>query len=107
LQRSVTDPQWFIGKVWMMESGSWEVPVEVTGVQGTGKLAIPVPVFARRTLPMEKSLGSLLVGLMLFLSVGIVAIAGAAAREGGLAASATPSARNRRLGRIAMALAGA
>src|ERR1700723_3181544 len=104
LQPSVTDPQWFIGKVWMMESGSWEVRVQVTGVQGTGKLAIPVPVFARRTLPMEKSLGSLLVGLMLFLTVGIVAIAGAAAREGGLAASATASAGNRRLGWIAMAL---
>ena len=97
LQPSLTDPQWFIGKVWMMESGSWEVRLEVTGVQGAGKLAIPVPVFARRTLPMEKSLGSLLVGLMLFLSVGIVAIAGAAAREGGLAASATPSVRNRRI----------
>jgi hypothetical protein len=105
LQPSLTDPQWFIGKVWMMESGSWEVRVEATGAQGTGKLAIPVPVYARRTLPMEKSLGSLLVGLMLFLSVGIVAIAGAAAREGGLAASTTPSARNRRLGRIAMAVA--
>jgi hypothetical protein len=105
LQRSQADPQWFSGKVWMMESGSWEVRVEVAGDQGAGKLAVPVPVFARRTLPMEKALGALLFGLMVFLAVGIVFIAGAAAREGGLAAAAVPSGRNRRLGQIAMAVA--
>jgi hypothetical protein len=105
LQPSAADPQWFTGKVWMMESGSWEVRVEVAGTQGTGKLAIPVPVFARRTLPMEKVLGALLFGLMLFLSIGIVSIAGTAAREGGLAAAELPSPRNRRIGYIAMAVA--
>src|SRR5260370_11401756 len=97
LQPSAADPQWFTGKVWMMESGSWEVRVEVAGTQGTGKLAIPVPVFARRTLPMEKALGALLFGLMLFLSIGIVSIAGTAAREGGLAAAELPSSRNQRI----------
>jgi hypothetical protein len=105
LQPSATDPQWFTGKVWMMESGSWELRVEAAGTRGTGKLAVPVPVFARRTLPMEKALGALLFGLMLFLSIGIVSIAGAAAREGGLAAGEVPSPRNRRLGHIAMAVA--
>ena len=105
LQPSAADPQWFTGRVWMMESGSWEVRVEVAGTQGTGKLAVPVPVFARRTLPMEKALAALLFGLMLFLSTGVVSIAGAAAREGGLEAAATPSPRDRRLGRIAMAFA--
>jgi hypothetical protein len=104
LQSSSADPQWFTGKVWMMESGSWEVRIEVSGAHGTGKLAVPVPVFARRTLPMEKALGTLLFGLMLFLSIGIVSIAGAAAREGGLAASAIPSGHDRRFGRIAMAV---
>jgi hypothetical protein len=105
LQPSGADPQWYTGKVWMMESGSWEVRVEAAGTQGTGKLAIPVPVFARRTLPMEKALGALLFGLMLFLSIGIVSIAGAAAREGGLAAAEIPSPRSRRFGHIAIAVA--
>ena len=105
LQPSAVDPQAFTGKVWLMESGSWEVRVEVAGAQGTGKLAVPVPVFARRTLPMEKALGTLLFGLMLFLSIGIVSIAGAAAREGGLPAAETPAPRNRLLGRVAMAVA--
>jgi len=105
LEPSVADPQWFTGKVWLMESGSWEVRFAVAGTQGLGKMAVPVPVFARRTLPMEKALGALLLGLMLFLSVGIISIAGAAAREGGLAPAVIPSPRHRRLGRIAMLLA--
>jgi hypothetical protein len=105
LQPSAADPQWFTGNIWMMESGSWEVRVEVAGTQGTGRMAVPVPVFARRTLPMEKALAALLFGLMLFLSTGIVSIAGAAARQGGLEAAATPSRRDRRLGRIAMVFA--
>jgi hypothetical protein len=104
LMQRAADPQWFTGKVWLMESGSWEVRVEVSGPQGIGKLAVPVPVFARRTLPMQKALGTLLFGLMLALSIGIVSIAGAAAREGGLGAAAIPSSRNKRGGRIAMAI---
>jgi hypothetical protein len=103
LEPSAVDPQWLTGRVWMMESGSWEVRLEVRGNQGNGKLAVPVPVFARRTLPMEKPLGSLLFGLLLFLSIGIVSIAGAAAREGGLACGTVPSRRNRRVGQAAMA----
>src|SRR5260370_25271468 len=53
---------------------------------------------------MEKALGALLFGLMLFLSIGIVSIAGTAARESGLAAAEIPSPRNRRIGHIAMAV---
>lgn len=105
--RPGADPQWFTGKVWLMESGSWEIRVEVSGPQGIGKLAVPVPAFARRTLPMQKALGVLLFALMLVLCIGIVSIAGAAAREGGLPAAAIPSARNRRFGRIAMTVSAA
>jgi hypothetical protein len=104
MQSSAADPQWFTGKVWLMESGSWEIRAEAVGPQGTGKIAIPVPAFARRTLPMQRALGALLFGLMLALALGIVSIAGAAAREGELQAGATPLPKSRRLGRIAMAV---
>jgi len=107
MQPSAGNPQWFTGKVWLMESGAWEIRAEVAGPKGVGKLAVPVPAYARRTLPMQPSLGALLFALMLFLSVGIVSIAGAAAREGVLAPAASPSPGNRRLGRIAMAIAAA
>ena len=106
LMQLAADPQWFNGRVWLMESGSWEVRVEAYGPQGTGNLAVPVPAFARRTLPMQKTLGTLLFVLMVALGVGIVSIAGAAAREGGLGPAAIPSQQNKRLARIAMAVAG-
>ena len=101
------DPQSFTGKVWMMESGAWEVRAEVSGTQGVGTVAVPVPAFARRTLPMQKALGVLLFGLMLVLSIGIISIAGAAAREGVVRPGAEPLPRQRRLGKIAMAVAAA
>ena len=107
LMQPSADSQWFTGKVWLMESGSWEVRVEVSGPQGIGRLAVPVPAFARRTLPMQKALGILLFGLMLLLSIGIISIAGAAAREGGLRGGTSPSPQNRRLGRLAMAISAA
>jgi hypothetical protein len=102
MQRSADDPQWFTGSVWLMASGSWEIRAEVAGSQGTGKLGIPVPAFARRTLPMQMALGILLFVLMLVLAFGIVSIARAAAQEGSVPARSTAPPRSRRPGRIAM-----
>jgi hypothetical protein len=99
------DPQSFTGKVWLMASGSWEVRADVEGPQGAGKLAVPVPAFARRTLPMQKTLGVLLFGLMLFLVLGVVAIAGAAAGEGSVNPGTAPGTKSIRRGRIAMLVA--
>ena len=89
------------GNVWLMESGAWDIRVEVSGSQGTGKMAVPVAAYASRTLPMQKALAVLLFGLMLFLAIGIVSIAGAAAREAVLSPGISASSKNRRSGRIA------
>jgi hypothetical protein len=107
MQPVAGDPQSFSGKVWLMASGSWEIRVQADGPQGKGELALPVPAFARRTLPMQKALGGLLFGLMLFLSFGVVAIAGAAAREGQLQPGDPGSDKNKRTGRIATAVTAA
>ena len=88
-----------------MASGSWEIRMDVEGTQGKARLAVPVPSFARRTLPMQRTLGALLLGLMLFLSLGMVSIAGAAVREGVLDPGVPASARQVRYGHIAMAIA--
>jgi len=66
--RSKQDPQFFTGSLWLMESGALKVRVSVEGSKGKGELAVPVPAFAQRTLPMERSLGGILFGLMLFLT---------------------------------------
>lgn len=75
------DPQFFTGKIWLMESGSWQVRIEADGEGGSGTVAVPVPAAARSTLPMQTALGALLFGLMLLLVAAIVTIAGAARRE--------------------------
>jgi hypothetical protein len=103
-QRSKQDPQFFTGSLWLMESGALKVRVSVEGSKGKGELAVPVPAFAQRTLPMERSLGGLLGFLMVFLAVGLVFIAGAAAREGNLEPGETPSPAKNRRARIVMVI---
>jgi hypothetical protein len=103
-ERSKQDPQYFTGSLWLMESGALKVRVSVEGSKGKGELAVPVPAFAQRTLPMERSLGGLLGFLMVFLAVGLVFIAGAATREGNLEPGETPSAARKRRARIVMVI---
>jgi hypothetical protein len=102
LAQSKEDPQYFFGKIWLMESGSWQVRVQVEGAQGAGELAVPVPAAARRTLPMQRSLGILLFALLSLLVVAIISIVGAARREATLAPGISPSAENSRRGRRMM-----
>jgi hypothetical protein len=102
LTQSKDDPQYFSGKIWLMESGSWQILVQVEGGQGAGALALPVPAAARHTLPMEKSLGVLLFTLMALLVLSIIAIVGAARREGTLEPGQMPSADQARRGRRVM-----
>jgi hypothetical protein len=102
LAQSNEDPQYFSGKIWLMESGSWQVRVQVEGAQGAGELAVPVPAAARRTLPMQKPLGILLFALMSLLVVAIISIVGAARREATLPPGESPSAERSRRGRWVM-----
>ena len=102
LAQSKEDPQYFSGQIWLMESGSWQVRVQVEGAQGAGELAVPVPAAARRTLPMQRSLGILLFALMSLLVVAIISIVGAARREATLPPGEIPTAENSRRGRWIM-----
>jgi hypothetical protein len=103
-ERSKQDPQFFSGKLWLMEFGALKVRVDAEGNRGKGELAVPVPAFAQKNLPMEKSLGGLLFALMLFLAVGLIFIAGAATREGSLEPGEIPSPAKKTRARVVMAL---
>ncbi len=103
-ERSTEDSQFFTGRLWLMEHGALKVRVTAEGSKGKGELAVPVPAFAQRTFPMEKSLGGLLFFLMAFLAVGMVFIAGAAAREGNLEPGEAPSPSRARRARVVMAI---
>ena len=103
-ERSKQDPQFFTGSLWLMEFGALKVRVTAEGSRGKGELAVPVPAFARRSLPMDKALGGLLWFLMLFLAVGLVFIAGAAAREGNLEPGESPPPTKKTRARLVMAI---
>jgi hypothetical protein len=99
------DPQFFTGKLWLMSPGSWQVRIEVDGDQGAGTVGVPVPAAARNTLPMQKSLGILLFGLMTLLVVAIVSIIGASRREGQLEPGVAAGPQQKRAANLVMAVA--
>jgi hypothetical protein len=101
-QPSKDDPRFFTASLWLMESGALQVRLLVDGSQGKAELSVPVPSFAQRTLPMQKSLGWLLFFLMLFLAVGVVSIVEAGVREGNLEPGASPQPSNLRRARRIM-----
>ena len=103
-ERSKQDPQFFTGSLWLMEFGALKVRVTAKGSKGTGELSVPVPAFAQRSLPMDKSLGGLLMFLTIFLALGLVFIAGAATREGNLEPGESPSPAKTRRARAVMAI---
>jgi hypothetical protein len=101
-ERSQDDPQFFTASLWLMESGALQVHVVVDGAQGRGELSVPVPSFAQRTLPMQKPLEGLLLGLTLLLAAGVVFIVGATVREGNLEGGEVPNDSRKRRARRAM-----
>jgi hypothetical protein len=104
---SKEDPQFYTGSLWLMESGALKVRVTVDGAKGKGELSVPVPAAAQKTLKMDRPLGGLLTVLMLFLAIGMVFIAGAAAREGNLGPGEAPTHARVTRARVVMAITAA
>ena len=99
--RSAADPRLFVGHLWMMTAGAWQVRVTIAGDQGEHTLAVPVPTLPQATLGMTRAVRGLLFVLMLLLGAGFIAIIAAMAREARLDAGETPDPGARRNGRIA------
>lgn len=106
LRPSKGDPQFFTGGLWIMGSGSWQVRLEAEGAEGSGTLSLPVPAFATRTLPMQRTLGWFLFAAMLFLVVALIVILGAGRREGFLLPGTAPGPAQSRRAAAIMAVAG-
>ena len=102
-QQSHDDPQYFTGALWLMTSGSWQVRIDAEGVKGAGRLSVPVPAVATRVSGMQKAIAAVLIPLGLLLAIGLVSIAGAAARYGMLEPGKRPDSRAVRRSRIVMA----
>jgi hypothetical protein len=105
-ERSSVDPQFFTAGLWLMERGSLQVRIAVEGARGPGKLAVPVPAAAQRTLGMSLGLGVLLFGLMLLLALAVVGILAGAIREATLEPGVLPAAKDHKRARTAALVAG-
>jgi hypothetical protein len=106
-QRSQPDPRFFVGSIWVMETYDLQVRIQIDGARGKADLGVPIPAFAQTTLPMQKSLGALLFGCMIFLVIGIVSVVGASVREAQLQPGEVPTVKGLRKARMAMFAAGA
>jgi hypothetical protein len=107
MERSTSDPQYFTGKLWLMESGSFQVRLDVNGEQGKAQIGVPVAAFAQRTLRMQKTTGAVLALLMILLVLSLIAILGTATRESQLEPGLAVPPEKRRRGRIVMTLTAA
>lgn len=107
MERSSADPDYFTGKLWLMESGSYQVRMDVFGRGGQADMAVPIAAAARSTLPMQRALGALLLGLMAVLGLALVSILGAAVRESQVEPGTAASGAQLRRGRVAMAVTAA
>jgi hypothetical protein len=107
MQRSKLDSQFFTGALWMMAPGSWQVRIQADGAKGPGQLSVPVPAAATAIKSMRAAMGIGLFVMMIVLSVGLVSIVGAGAREGRLEPGVAPDARGKRRARILMGVTAA
>jgi hypothetical protein len=105
MEQSAADPKFFTGRLWLMESGSWQVRMQVSGPQGKATLAVPVAAFAQRTLRMQRNTGAILSVLMVLLVLSFIAIFGAATREGQVDPGASVPPKRRTTARFAMVAA--
>ncbi len=94
--RSMTDPQFFTGQLWIMESGSWQVRFGITGAQGSQTAAVPVPAVSTQVLKMQRPMGLMLAALGLVLAIGVAVIVAAAVREARLRPGLKPDERRRK-----------
>jgi hypothetical protein len=105
--RDARDPKMFGAQLWLMEHGALRVRIAVEGARGPATLSVPLRAAAQRTLGMSRTLGAILLGLMLLLATSFIAIAAAAVREGALPPGELASAKARKRTRIASLVAGA
>ncbi len=105
MQKPTRDAQFYVGHLWIMSAGSWQVRFVANGKYGEGILSIPLPATATITQSMHKGLGTLLAILGTALLIGMVRIVEAASTEAMLIPGQVRSAKDTRRGRVAMAIA--
>ncbi len=105
MKRSVDDPAFYNGSLWLMAAGSWQVRFEVSGGAGEATASVPVAAIPLTVMRMQRPLGIVLGLLGVVLALGFAGIIGAAVRESSLTPGVPPQPNRRR--RALYATAGA
>ena len=95
----------FNAPVWIFRSGSYSVRIAVESRRGGGAVEVPLNSAATQRAAMPPALGWTLGVLGAALFIGAVTLSGAAAREATIAPGASPTACDRRRGRVVSATA--
>jgi hypothetical protein len=95
----------FSSQLWLMNAGAYSVFVNVEGPAGTGTAIIPVNSLALKRLAMPRWMSGLFLAFGLALFILLVALVGAAVREGSLPIGGAVDANRRKWGRHAAGIA--
>ena len=95
----------FTAQLWLMNSGSYSVFVDVSGPEGRGTAIVPLNSLAMQRLEMPRWLSFVFLGLGIFLLALFLSVIGAAVREGSLPAGVEPTRARRRLEAFVMVVA--
>jgi hypothetical protein len=99
-------PGWRRAQLWVMNSGSNRVTVEVHGSLGPGSVVVPLVAVAQRRLAASATFTVLMIGMGGVLITGMLTLVGAAVREGVLEPGQLADEPRRKRARRAMARAG-
>ncbi len=94
-------------ELWIMDMGAYSVFIDVDGPLGQGTAIVPLNSVSTKRLEMPRWMGAVFGSIGAVLFVLMVAIVGAAVREGSLFPTASPAQKQIWRGRIAMGIAAA
>lgn len=99
---SAVDPAFYTASIWIMASGSWQVRFDLSGPSGDRTTSVPIPAVPIATLHMDRTLGSILAVLGLFLVLSMAGLVAGATREARLQPGQQPDSIRRRRALAAM-----
>jgi hypothetical protein len=100
--RSKDDPQFFVGKLWLMEYGALQVRIEAEGSKGKASLSVPIASFAQEPLPINPVLRMSAGVFLILLMLSVVPMIGGLVRESAVPQGEMPPAVNRRRSKVVM-----
>jgi hypothetical protein len=95
LSKDSNEENIFAGQIWLMIPGAYSLNLHVMGEKGEGLSIVPIQATAQNSLELGPFLKYLLLGLLIFLVLGLIAIVGAIVRDGSFSNQKTQKLKSR------------